>query len=223
MIQNEKVVTVIYDLFVDGENGQDELMERATKEHPLVYCQGEGMMLPSFETGLEGKEKGDKFEFTIPCQDAYGEYDTDGVMDLPKQMFYNGDNEFDSERVYVGNIIPMNTADGQIVNAQVVEITDDKVTIDLNHPLAGENLHFVGEVIDVRDVTPAELDAIRHPHKCGHCHGKCGDCGSGCGGNNEDTESSCGRHCGQDATQEENHKQCKNKQNGKHTCNRGKA
>ena len=80
----------------------------------------------------------------------------------------------------------MNTVDGQIVNAQILEISAEKVTIDLNHPLAGENLHFVGEIIDLRDVTPAELDALRHPHKCGGCHGSCnnscGDCGNGCGG-----------------------------------------
>ena len=66
-----------------------------------------------------------------------------GVLTLDKKMFYNGDGEFDSERVYVGAIVPMNTADGQVINAQIAEITADNVTIDLNHPLAGENLHFV--------------------------------------------------------------------------------
>lgn len=182
IVENEKVVTATYEMFVDGENGQEELMERATKDHPLVYCHGIGMMLPKFEEALAGKQKGDKFDFRIDHTDAYGEYDEEGVLDLDKKMFFNGDGEFDSERVYVGAIVPMNTVDGQVVNAQILEISKDKVTIDLNHPLAGENLHFVGEILDLRDVTPAELDALRHPHKCGGCHGSCNSsCGDSCG------------------------------------------
>ena len=189
IVENEKVVTATYEMFVDGENGQEELMERATADHPLVYCHGIGMMLPKFEEALAGKQKGDKFDFRIDHTDAYGEYDEEGVLDLDKKMFFNGDGEFDSERVYVGAIVPMNTVDGQVVNAQILEISKDKVTIDLNHPLAGENLHFVGEIIDLRDVTPAELDALRHPHKCGGCHGSCNSsCGDSC--------DSCGGSCG---------------------------
>ena len=182
IVENEKVVTATYEMFVDGENGQEELMERATTDHPLVYCHGLGMMLPKFEEALAGKQKGDKFDFRIDHTDAYGEYDEEGVLDLDKKMFFNGDGEFDSERVYVGAIVPMNTVDGQVVNAQILEISKDKVTIDLNHPLAGENLHFVGEILDLRDVPPAELDALRHPHKCGGCHGSCNSsCGDSCG------------------------------------------
>lgn len=188
IVENEKVVTATYEMFVDGENGQEELMERATTDHPLVYCHGLGMMLPKFEEALAGKQKGDKFDFRIDHTDAYGEYDEEGVLDLDKKMFFNGDGEFDSERVYVGAIVPMNTVDGQVVNAQILEISKDKVTIDLNHPLAGENLHFVGEILDLRDVTPAELDALRHPHKCGGCHGSCNSsCGDSC-----DSCDSCG-------------------------------
>lgn len=179
-IENQKVATLIYEMFVDGDNGQEEVMERATLDQPLVYCHGEGMMLPAFEEAMAGKDVDDTFDFRIACADAYGEYDERGVMMLDKNLFYNGDDEFDSERVYEGAIVPMRTTDGQIVNAQVVEITDDKVTIDLNHPLAGENLHFVGKVIDVRDVTEGELKALHHKGGCGRCHGNCDDCESDC-------------------------------------------
>jgi len=196
VVDNQKVVTCIYELYVDGENGKEELMERATQEHPLTYCQGEGMMLKKFEEQMAGRQEGEKFDFRIGYEDAYGEYDDAGVMELDKTMFYNGDGEFDEERVFVGNIIPMTTTDGQIVNAQVCEIAEDKVTIDLNHPLAGENLHFVGTILEIRDVTPAELEAIHHPHKCGRCHGNCSDCDSDCN---------------------------KDKCNGEHTCDCGKA
>lgn len=188
-----QVISCTYDLYVDGENnGQEELMEKATEQHPLTYCEGIGMMLPKFEEALHGLQKGQKFDFRIACQNAYGEYDTDSVMQLDKCMFNNGDGEFDSERVQVGLIVPMNTVDGKVVNAQVCEITDTHVTIDLNHPLAGENLHFVGEVMSVRPATDKEIEALTHPHHC-HCHGNChGDCNSECHG---DCNGECNDKC----------------------------
>ena len=187
MIEDQKVITATYELYIKDENGKEELMEKATAEAPLVWCQGEGMMLPAFEAAMAGKEKGDTFDFVLAAKDAYGEYIQEGLMDLPKTMFFNGDGEFDEERVYVGAIVPMNTVDGQIVKAQVCEITDDQVTIDLNHPYAGEDLHFTGEILDIRDVTEGELKAIRH-HGCGGCCGKKNNCNNEC--NNCD-----GEHC----------------------------
>ena len=192
VVENLKVVSATYELYINGENGAEELMEKATEEAPLVWCQGEGMMLPAFEAAMAGKETGDHFDFVLPAADAYGEYIEEGLMELPKNMFFNGDGEFDEERVYVGAVVPMNTVDGQIVKAQVCEITDDKVTIDLNHPYAGEDLHFKGVILDIRDVTEGELKAIRNPrHGCGGCGGHCGQdscescdkgCDKGCGG-----------------------------------------
>ena len=179
-IENQKVATLIYEMFVQGEDGKEEVMERATLEQPLIYCHGEKMMLPSFEAAMVGKDVDELFDFTLTPDQAYGDYDEQGVMTLDKKLFYNGDDEFDAERVYEGAIVPMNTVDGQIINAQVVEITDDKVTIDLNHPLAGETLHFVGKVIDVRDVTPGELKALHHRGGCGRCKHNCDECESDC-------------------------------------------
>ena len=179
MIEKEKVVSVHYELYVAGEQpGQEELIEKAPAEHPMVYCHGVGMMLPAFEKALESKQPGDEFDFVIPCADAYGEYDADGVMELDRSIFFI-DGEFDSERVQEGAIIPMNTSDGQVINAQVVEVGPEKVTIDLNHPFAGEDLHFKGAIVAVRDATAEELEAIRNPRKCGGCCGG-GSCDNGC-------------------------------------------
>ena len=181
VVENQKVVKAIYSLFINGEDGKEELMEQATEQAPLVWCQGEGMMLPAFEAAMAGKSEGDEFDFVLKAEEAYGEYYPEGVQELPKTMFFNGDGEFDEERVYVGAVVPMNTVDGQIVRAQVCEITNDKVTIDLNHPYAGEDLHFTGKILEIRDVTEGELKAIRNPHGCGKCKGDCNDCESGCG------------------------------------------
>ncbi|MBO5619810.1 MAG: FKBP-type peptidyl-prolyl cis-trans isomerase [Paludibacteraceae bacterium] len=191
-IDNQKVVKATYELWIADENGQEEMYEKATEETPLVWCQGEGMMLPAFEAALAGKEQGEEFDFVLAAKDAYGEYVEEGLMELPKKMFFNGDGEFDEERVFVGNVIPMNTVDGQVVKAQVAEINEETVTIDLNHPYAGDDLHFKGKILDIREATEAELDAIRHPKRgCGGCGGGCnkkkgkscgdGECG-GCGG-----------------------------------------
>ena len=194
-IDFHKVVKATYELYITDEDGKEELMEKATEETPLVWCQGEGMMLPAFEAAMSGKEEGDDADFVLKAADAYGEYIDEGLMDLPKKMFFNGDGEFDEERVYVGAIVPMNTVDGQVVKAQVCEVTEDKVTIDLNHPYAGEDLHFKVHVLELRDVTEGELRAMHH-HGCGKCCGKkhggdengcgeggCGNCGEGgCGG-----------------------------------------
>lgn len=186
MIQTNKVVKLSYELYVSGEEaGKEELMERMTAETPLVYCHGNGMMLQKFEDNLEGLHAGDDFDFVIPKEDAYGEYDEAGVLELDKKLFCI-DGVFDNERVQVGAIVPMNTTDGQIVKAQVIEITDYKVTIDLNHPYAGEDLHFIGKILELRDASEAELQAIHH-RGCGGCSG-CGggDCSEGscesCGG-----------------------------------------
>jgi FKBP-type peptidyl-prolyl cis-trans isomerase SlyD len=89
-----------------------------------------------------------------------------------------------------GNLVPLMDSEGNRVNAMVVSIGTDVVTVDLNHPLAGEDLHFVGEVIEVRDATEAEIKAFLNPGGgCGSCGCSSDDCGDGgCG------EGSCG--CG---------------------------
>ena len=195
-IANETVVSLAYKMYVTNEEGQEELWEATPEKHPLTYCHGEKMMLPKFEEALTGKEEGENFDFLLKKEDAYGEYDEKGLMTLDKKLFYNGDGEFDSERVIEGHVIPMNTQDGQVINAVVVEIGKDTVTIDLNHPLAGEDLHFVGTIVKVREADPKELEAIRHPHHCGHCHGNCGNCESECEGHEGgECKSECKKKC----------------------------
>ena len=178
-ISDNKVVTVTYDLFVGDES--EELMEQATAESPLVYCHGRGMMLPVFESNMSGKQAGDSFDFRISYADAYGEYDDEAVLQLDRSLFLDDNGQLD-DRVRQFAIVPLNTSDGQVVQAQVIEIGKDKITVDLNHPLAGENLHFVGTIVDVRDATDDELRALKGGC-CGGCKGNCNnDCESGCKG-----------------------------------------
>ncbi len=80
MIENQKVVSATYELYIADENGKEELMEQATEQTPLTWCQGEGMMLPAFEAAMAGKETGDTFDFVLAAKDAYGEYLPEGLI-----------------------------------------------------------------------------------------------------------------------------------------------
>ncbi|NDV46787.1 peptidylprolyl isomerase [Paludibacter sp. 221] len=181
-----KYVAAEYELRVDAaaEGGELELMERATKEEPLTFIFGVNMMLPKFEEHLFGLQKGDKFDFTINNEDAYGPYMDENVIDLDRSIF-EIDGKLDTEMIAEGNMVPLMDSDGNRLNAQIVKVGADKVTVDLNHPLAGETLHFKGSILEVRDATEQELASLMGGGcGCGGCDD--GDCdsddGCGCGG-----------------------------------------
>ena len=150
-----KFVTVSYQLFA-GEGEEEELFEETTPEQPLTYISGVGAMLESFEKNLSELSAGDSFDFVIPVEDAYGEYDDEQVVDLPKSMF-EIDGVFDEDGVYEDAIIPMMDAEGNSIQGAVVSVTNDAVMMDFNHPMAGETLHFIGKVEEVRDATDEEI------------------------------------------------------------------
>jgi FKBP-type peptidyl-prolyl cis-trans isomerase SlyD len=182
-IGKNKMVSLTYDLYYDEAEG--ELIEQATSEKPLSFVFGAGLMLPKFEAGLEGIGSGDPFEIRLADVDAYGEYDENAVVELPKHLFYI-DGEFDEEIVAVGNTVPMMSTSGQRLNGLVMDITDEVVKMDFNHPLAGENLLFKGKILEVREATEDEMAALMG----GGCG--CGSGGCGCGDEDGCSDGSCG-------------------------------
>ena len=86
-ITAQTVVDTEYELYVDGENGELELMEKATPEQPLNFIYGVGMMLPKFEENLANLQEGDTFDFTLKPDEAYGEYDDEAIIDLDRAVF----------------------------------------------------------------------------------------------------------------------------------------
>lgn len=190
-VTNNAVVNAEYELFVNGENGELELVEKATPERPLNFIFGVGMMLPKFEENLKDLESGESFEFSISSEEAYGKYDNEAVLELERNIF-EVDGKLDEDIVFEGNVVPLMDSNGNRLQALVLSVTDTHVTVDLNHPLAGENLYFKGKVLDVREATEEELNAIFNTG-CGGCsgggcnNGECGDHdnhdGCGCGGN----------------------------------------
>ena len=173
-ISDDKVVSLTYDLTVTvDESGKKELMECATQENPLTFLFGMGMMLEAFEKNVEGLKVGDKFSFTLTPEEAYGDYIENKVVDLPKHIF-EIDGKFDEEKVAEGQTLPMMDSSGNRLMGSVLEITQDVVVMDFNHPLAGETLHFDGEVMDVHEATAEEIAELTG---CG-CGCNCNGCDS---------------------------------------------
>ncbi|MDR3250947.1 MAG: FKBP-type peptidyl-prolyl cis-trans isomerase [Tannerella sp.] len=173
-ISKNKFISVTYDLHVGDDEEERELMESATKESPLNFIFGIGAMLPFFEEKISGLETGSKFEFSLTPENGYGEYNEDHLVDLPRSIFeVNG--KFDDEYIKEGVTLPMVNSNGERMNGSVIEIKDDVIVMDFNHPLAGETLHFSGEILDVHEPTEAEIAEMNET-----MGGGCGCCGNGC-------------------------------------------
>lgn len=160
-ISNNKVVSLTYELKHDSAQG--ETIEVTDKNSPLVFLFGAGMMLPKFEQNLENLKVNDNFEFVLQADDAYGEIIEEAVIDLPIDVFMV-EGKVDPEMLKVDNIIPMQDNQGNPLEGKILEVADDSVKMDFNHPMAGRNLHFTGTIIDLRDATEEEI-------KHGHVHG----------------------------------------------------
>lgn len=189
-----KYVTVAYELYTDNDKGIHELVEKAPIEHPFQFISGLGIALDSFENKILALTEGEAFDFVLKVDEAYGPYEQDHVIELPKETFaING--RFDKDMVYPGAVLPLVNADGMRFQGLVLELKDNTVIIDLNHPLAGKDLHFKGQVVTMRDATNEEIQALINHEGC-NCGGDCeGGCEGGCGGHHhEHDEGCCGKH-----------------------------
>ncbi|MDU1905255.1 MAG: peptidylprolyl isomerase [Dysgonomonas sp.] len=192
-ISPNKFVSLSYDLNV-GEGNEKELMEKATPEHPLEFIFGTNSMLEAFENNLDGLSQGDDFNFTLTPEQAYGEYDDEHVVDLPRNIF-EVDGKMDEKVIFEGNTIPMMDANGNRLNGSVVSVGNETIKMDFNHPLAGETLHFSGKVLTVREASAEEIAAIFAPQ--GGCGCGCGDHGdSSCDCGDKEATGGCGSGCG---------------------------
>lgn len=151
-IEKNKVVLMHYRL----KNDSGEQLDSSFGNEPMGFIYGNGMIISGLEHILVEKSKGDKFTTIIPPEDGYGLKNDDLIQDVSLSQFENKDD------VKVGLQFEVNGTNPAL--ATVVEINGDTVTLDLNHPLAGVELYFDIEIVDVRDATPEELDH-------GHVHG----------------------------------------------------
>ena len=155
-ISDNKVVHMHYEL----KNDNGVVLDSSQGREPLAYIQGHGNIIPGLEKELNGKSKGDKVKATIAPEEAYGVKDEQKIFKVGKGQF-QGDGEIQAGMQIQAQMgVRMEGGTGE-------NIEGDEVTLNFNHPLAGETLHFDVEVMEVRDATKEELDH-------GHVHGEGG-------------------------------------------------
>ncbi|GAA4499375.1 peptidylprolyl isomerase [Pseudaeromonas paramecii] len=201
-VSHLSVVTLDYT--VSDEAG--EVLDSTEGREPLVYLHGAGFLVPGLEKALYDREPGDSFELKVDAADAYGEYHEELVQEVPGELF-------DGMEVAEGDTFVADTDDGHRP-VTVVEVSEEFVKVDANHPLAGVNLQFAVTVRDVRAATAEEI-AHGHVHGGGCCGGHDHDHGDEgcCGGHGHDHghehggEGCCGGH-GHQHAEEEEHQCC---------------
>jgi FKBP-type peptidyl-prolyl cis-trans isomerase SlyD len=157
-VDKNTVVTFNYTL-KDKETGE-VLDSSQFHGQPLTILAGKGEIIPGLEERMMGMQPGEVREIEVPASEAYGDVDETLIQQAPREYFQGVELE-------KGMPLQAQTPEGQIIQMVVVDFDDNTVTVDLNHPLAGKDLLFEIEVLNVREATP---DEILH----GHAHGEGG-------------------------------------------------
>jgi FKBP-type peptidyl-prolyl cis-trans isomerase SlyD len=156
-VKNDNVVSFHYTL----KNDQGDIIDSSADSTPLDYLHGHGNIIEGLESELAGKGVGDQFSVMLSPEKAYGGYDPSMVQKVA-QSDLDGIDE-----IQVGMQLQIDTNDGPAV-VFVSEIAGDQITLDGNHPLAGETLHFDVEVVEIREATQEELSHGHAHHPDGH-------------------------------------------------------
>ena len=160
LIANQHVVAIDYTL----SNDAGEVLDSSAGAEPLVYLHGAGNIIAGLEKALAGKAVGDELDVSIEPEDAYGEYSAELITNLGREMFEGVD------QLEVGMQFHASAPDGGMQIVTIRDIDGDQVTIDGNHPLAGQQLNFKVKVVSVRAASEEEL-AHGHVHgEGGHQH-----------------------------------------------------
>ena len=140
-IKNGDTVSVHY----TGTLTSGEVFDSSLERKPLKFTLGKGQLIPGFERAIMGLSVGEKVRVNIPSNEAYGEYNSEMVLQVPNNQL---PPELDAQ---VGMQLQLNQPDGQVIPVQITQVKVEMVTIDANHPLAGEDLNFDIEIIEIHE------------------------------------------------------------------------
>ncbi len=157
-----------YNLSIPDNQDEMTIVEVVSADDPMAFIYEMSGLPEKFEQQLAGLSEGSAFDFTISPDEGYGDYDPAAVVELPKSLFVM-EGVAQDELLIEGNLIPMTNDEGETLQGQVVEVRDEVVLMDFNHPLAGKTMHFDGKVLNVRDATETELEN-GHVHEAGADH-----------------------------------------------------
>lgn len=155
-IRKNSIATVRYTV-TDATSGK--ILQQVSGDRQQEFLFGYQLLLEAFERNLEGMSPGETFHFHAPQNEAYGPVDPKAVVDLPLATFAEEDGHIDPEVVQVGHVFPMGDQQGNQLYGKIIKIGKDMVTMDFNHPMAGKDLIFSGEIVAVREALPDELPA----------------------------------------------------------------
>jgi FKBP-type peptidyl-prolyl cis-trans isomerase SlyD len=177
-VEKDKIISLVYELRHDDEKG--EVIEHLAEDKPLTFLFGSGRLLKDFESNISELGVGDDFSFKLNSEQAYGPVNEKAVVDIPKNIF-EVDGKLREDLIQIGKIIPMQDTSGNRLDGKVLEIADETIKMDFNHPLAGEDLYFSGKVTEVREATEEEK-SHGHVHAASSGCSSCGTESEGCGG-----------------------------------------
>ncbi len=160
----------VYGIEYTVKNSKGEVIDSNKGQAPLEFVAGKGQIIPGLEKEVENMETGEEKTVTVPAAEAYGEYNPEMTQELPRDQFQGID-------LQKGMTLYGQTPDGQTVAVTVKDFDDQKVTIDYNHPLAGEDLTFEVKVVSKREATPEEALTGQVGGTQKHCGS--GNCGCG--------------------------------------------
>jgi FKBP-type peptidyl-prolyl cis-trans isomerase SlyD len=166
-IQDKAYVAIEYTLSLDS----GEVVDRSDSDKPFGFVFGAGQVIPGLEKGIEGMEKGKSAQITVEAEDGYGQPRPDLFRDIPREHF-PGDMDIEPNMIFEA------TGPQGVMRFRVESVNDDVVVADMNHPLAGERLHFDVKVAEVRGARAEEMEALRHeggcsPENCACCETTC--------------------------------------------------
>lgn len=139
------------------KNPEGEVVDSSAGGEPLWFVEGDGRMIPGLERAVRGRDVGDEFDITIPPDDAYGYPQRSLIRTVSREMI-----DANVEDVEPGMIFQVGSGDSHEV-VRVVDVQDDAITIDANHPLAGVTFHFDIKVLEAREATPEDREIAPPP------------------------------------------------------------
>jgi FKBP-type peptidyl-prolyl cis-trans isomerase SlyD len=150
-IKANSVVSIDYTL----KNDDGQVIDSSSGGDPLKYLHGHSNIVPGLESALAGKAAGESVKVSVPPAEGYGEHDPERVFDVARDRL---PEDLDPQ---VGTMLGMQTPEGHTLPLTITKVTTESVTVDANHQLAGQTLHFEVEVREVRDATAEE---VSHGH-----------------------------------------------------------
>lgn len=154
IIKEQQVITLVYELREGDANGA--LLERMDSRYPFTFLFGNGKLLKSFESNLQGLSVDDGFDFILSVEEAYGKSNPLNILKIAVDDFKRA-SDIPDDYIEIGHLVHLVDDGGLDHNGKIIDITDEYIQVDFNHAMVDKSLHFKGNVLAIRPATLEEL------------------------------------------------------------------